>query len=148
VAAQRSRAATLGAHGGELGLGEFHRLVFGRLSSFARLGKKAAQLAATEPAAQGSGEYLAARPACLGGLRIGELEQLVVDLDRDCRHGNLLWDKGTSAVQLLAAVADCLEGGECAVVGVGEAAEVLLGGLDLLVAEAVHHGLQIGAAGQ
>jgi hypothetical protein len=30
----------------------------------------------------------------------------------------------------------------------GESAQVLLGGLDLLVAEAVHHGLEVGAAGQ
>jgi hypothetical protein len=45
-------------------------------------------------------------------------------------------------------VADRFERGERAVVGVGEPAQLLLGGLNLLVAEAVHHGLQIGAAGQ
>lgn len=47
-----------------------------------------------------------------------------------------------------AAVTDGLEGGKSAVVGVGESAEVLLGGLDLLVAEAVHHGLEVGATGE
>jgi hypothetical protein len=45
-------------------------------------------------------------------------------------------------------VTDGLEGGKSAVVGVGEPAQVLLGGLDLLVAEAVHHGLEVGATGQ
>jgi hypothetical protein len=45
-------------------------------------------------------------------------------------------------------VADRFERGERAVVGVGEAAQVLLGGLNLLMAKAIHHGLQVGTAGQ
>ena len=40
------------------------------------------------------------------------------------------------------------EGVEVALVGVGEGGEVLLGGLDLGVAHAVHHGHQVGAAGE
>jgi hypothetical protein len=45
-------------------------------------------------------------------------------------------------------VADRFERGERAVIGVGEPAEVLLRGLDLFVADAVHHGLEVGTTGQ
>jgi len=45
-------------------------------------------------------------------------------------------------------VADGLEGGDGAFARVGEAAEVLLGGGDLSVAEAVHDDFEVGAAGE
>ena len=48
----------------------------------------------------------------------------------------------------MAASPDGLEGCQGAVVGVGEPAEVLLGGLDLLVAEAIHHCFEVCPAGQ
>jgi hypothetical protein len=44
--------------------------------------------------------------------------------------------------------ADAVQGVEVLGVGVGEGVEVLLGGGDLGVAHAVHHGLEVGAASQ
>ena len=49
---------------------------------------------------------------------------------------------------VLRAVPDRLEGGERSTAGVRQGAEVLLGGGDLTVAEAVHDDLQVGAAGE
>jgi hypothetical protein len=41
-----------------------------------------------------------------------------------------------------------IEGGEVLGVGVGKRTEVLLGGRDLSVTHAIHHGLDVGAAGE
>ena len=57
----------------------------------------------------------------------------------------LFWTRGRC---LLPSASNGLEGCQGAVIGVGEPAEILLGGLDLLVAEAIHHCLEVCAAGQ
>ena len=55
--------------------------------------------------------------------------------------GRLRWRSGGR-------VADAVEGGEVLGVGVGEGVEVLLGGGDLGMTHAVHHRLEVGAAGE
>ena len=50
--------------------------------------------------------------------------------------------------RLLVSPGDSVECTEVSLVGVGEGVEVFLGGLDLGVAESVHHALEVGAAGQ
>jgi hypothetical protein len=57
-------------------------------------------------------------------------------------------DLFTSGLRLRPGPADLVEGGEVLGVGVGGGVEVFLGGLDVGVAEAVHDGGEVGAAGE
>ncbi|MDT5107392.1 MAG: hypothetical protein QOI25_4905, partial [Mycobacterium sp.] len=59
-----------------------------------------------------------------------------------------MWCSRVALRCLSLTAADGPEGGKRAAVGVGELAEVLLGSLDLLVAEPVHHGLEVGTTGE
>src|SRR4051794_657643 len=63
-------------------------------------------------------------------------------------YGNCTADSSRLWETFSRSAAGPVEGGEVLSVGVGEGMEVFLGGGDLRVAHAVHHGLEVGSAGQ